>query len=145
MKKVCTSIWITSDADTVWQALTEFENYRDWNPFIREVRGPLRVGEQLAFRVARGAGDETEVSAKLLRVKPNRELTWGGSAKLGLFRAEHSFIIEPGEGGVTLQNCEAFSGPLAYVLIDEQRLQAQRKAFKMQDKALKHWLERSTN
>ncbi len=140
-KRVCTSIWIESTAETVWSALTEFENYRKWNPFIREVKGKLRISEELSFKVARGGGDETQVTATLLRIEPGRELAWGGGSRLGLFRGEHSFIITPGDGGITLNNCEVFSGPLSYILINKQRLHAQRKAFEMQDSALKRWLE----
>ncbi len=141
-REVCTSVWIQASPAAVWHALTSFKDYGRWNPFIREVKGDLRVGELLSFKVAKGGDEDLDTQAKLLRVEPNKMLSWGGSAPLGLFRGVHSFTITSQDSGVIVENREVFSGPLAYLLIKKKRLVFQRKAFEMQDAALKRWLEK---
>ena len=45
MIKVRTEIEIEAPANIVWQILTDFERYDEWNPFIRLIDGRLKVGE----------------------------------------------------------------------------------------------------
>lgn len=124
-------------------AITTFSAYPEWNPFIRQVEGALRVGEVLKFKVAKGGDETIETEAELLRLETDKGLTWGGSAPLGLFRGEHSFTITPQDGGVVVENREVFSGPLVLFYIKKERLALQRKAFEIQDAALKRWLEKA--
>ncbi|MFS3130070.1 SRPBCC family protein [Nocardioides sp. Bht2] len=45
-------IEIDAPAATVWEVLTDFDAYRDWNPFARDVRCELRPGGAIDMQVA---------------------------------------------------------------------------------------------
>ena len=44
MKELRTEIEIQSTAERVWQLLTDFPSFPQWNPFIRKASGNIRVG-----------------------------------------------------------------------------------------------------
>jgi len=39
MKEIRTETEIKASPGKVWQVLTDFENHRNWNPFIRSIEG----------------------------------------------------------------------------------------------------------
>jgi len=41
MKKIETEIIINTTPERVWEILIDFENYPNWNPFIRAIVGDL--------------------------------------------------------------------------------------------------------
>ncbi|MFN3238695.1 MAG: SRPBCC family protein [Pseudomonadales bacterium] len=141
IREVSTLIRIKATHTEVWAALTDFRSYSLWNPFIRSVEGELKLGSLLQFTVDRGADKLDKPQARILTLESERELAWGGSAPMGLFRGRHSFKLCPKDDSVELENREVFSGLLAPLLINKRRLVAQQRAFDMQNQALKHWLE----
>lgn len=50
--------------------------------------------------------------AKLVRVQPERELTWQGGVP-GLLRVTHGFVLESTPGGCRLVHTESFEGLLS--------------------------------
>lgn len=113
-KEINTEIRINSTPEKVWQVLTNFENYPNWNPFIRSISGEKIVGEKLATEIL-------PPNRKLMKFKPvvltfnsNKELRWLGSGPIkGIFDGEHYFkIIEQQDGSVKFEHGERFSGIL---------------------------------
>ena len=51
MIKVRTEIEIEAPPGRVWDILTDFERYAEWNPFVREIQGDLRKGAKLEVRL----------------------------------------------------------------------------------------------
>jgi len=47
MKEVFSEIEIQATADRVWQVLTDFARYPEWNPFIRRISGEPKEGTRL--------------------------------------------------------------------------------------------------
>ena len=47
MKEIHTEIEIHAPAERVWQVLTDFAAYPQWNSFIRRVEGEIRAGARL--------------------------------------------------------------------------------------------------
>src|SRR3954464_5618179 len=96
MKEIVTAIDVAAPADRVWNVLTTFAAYPDWNPLLRTMAGALRQGAPLAITFA--VGRRTfHADATMLRVVPNRELRWAGPisrVKGRIFRAEHYFLLE---------------------------------------------------
>lgn len=39
-----TDVVVNASASKVWQVITDFEEYPQWNPFIRQVTGAARPG-----------------------------------------------------------------------------------------------------
>jgi hypothetical protein len=68
---------IDAPASTVWQVLTDFEAYPEWNPFIRQINGTAATGDQLTVKMVAGKTAVT-FSPTVLAVQPERELRWKG-------------------------------------------------------------------
>lgn len=47
MKELYTEIEINASASVVWDILTDFNNFPNWNPFIKEISGNLQEGSQI--------------------------------------------------------------------------------------------------
>jgi hypothetical protein len=113
MADIETEIDIAAPPARVWHVLADTRAYDEWNPFITRVSGALVAGEKFSF-VAPFAGREVPITARLLRVEPERELRWRGppSALLGkIFRGEHYVRLEPsGSGGTRFIHGEHFGG-----------------------------------
>ena len=50
-KEIKTEILIRATPEKVWAILTDFDNYRNWNPFIRSVTGEVAVGNTITARL----------------------------------------------------------------------------------------------
>jgi hypothetical protein len=114
MREITTSVDIEAVPERVWAALTSFDYYPDWNPFIRQASGRLQVGQTLTLRMFPAQGRPMTFRPKVLVVEPVRELRWIGRLGLpGVFDGEHRFRLSPIEGGATrLVQAERFSGAL---------------------------------
>ena len=118
MKELHTEIEINAPAEKVWQVLTDFAAYPDWNPFVRRGEGEIRVSARLHIYIQPSGGKGMSFRPTVLVADPNREFRWLGHLWLpGLFDGEHSFLIEPlGEGRVRFVQRERFGGLLLPLL-----------------------------
>jgi len=68
----------------VWDVLTDFSAYREWNPYM-EIEGTLRVGIKLTVRMGadRGRGRGMVFKPAVLAAVPGEELRWLGKLGLG--------------------------------------------------------------
>jgi hypothetical protein len=121
---------INQPPERVWDVLTRFREYDEWNPVITRMRGTLSVGAPIAFVLATG-GRELNIQARMLTVDPGRELRWfGPSSKLltPIFRGEHYLRVEPmGVGRSRLVHGETFTGfsvPLLWKKVKRELEQA---------------------
>ena len=114
MPVVLTSLAIDASPRRVWEVLTDFDAYREWNPLIRAPRGRAVAGEPFDFRLALGP-IAVPIAARVVRAD-GQELRWEGprnrlQAPLG--RGSHYFRLEPlGPDRTRLVHGEAFDGPL---------------------------------
>ena len=118
MKELRSEIEIQASAERVWQLLTDFPSFPQWNPFIRKATGNIRVGERLEVNIQPSGASGMTFRPTVLKAEPNRELRWLGHLLIsGLFDGEHSFTIEPlGEGRVRFTQREVFTGLLVPLL-----------------------------
>ena len=49
--EIHTSIKINATAQQVWQVLTDFDAYPNWNPFIKSINGTVKVGNKITARI----------------------------------------------------------------------------------------------
>ncbi len=114
-RQIHTEIEIQATPEQVWDVLTDFAAYPEWNPFIQRIAGNVAVGAKLdAFLQPpgnRGMGFRPTV----LAATPARELRWLGHLGFsGIFDGEHIFRIEPvGADRVRFVEEEHFAGVLA--------------------------------
>lgn len=46
-KEIKTEILINATPEKVWSILTSFDNYPNWNPFIKSIKGEAKVGNKI--------------------------------------------------------------------------------------------------
>jgi uncharacterized membrane protein len=56
MKQLHTEVEIEAPAERVWELLTDFATYPEWNPFIRSISGQPAPGERLEVRIEPPSG-----------------------------------------------------------------------------------------
>ena len=137
MKELRTEIKIKSTPENVWQVLTNFDKYPEWNPLIHHAIGKLKVGEKVDIKI-KTETQELIPHCVVIKVEPNKEFCWKYRVFLpALFRGEHSFIIEPmGNGTVRFVDKEIFNGLL--VLLQSRDIDTNcKKGFESMDKSLK--------
>ena len=118
MREIATEIEIGTSANRVWQILTDFPRFPEWNPFIRSVRGKAAEGAELKILVEPPGKRSMVFKPRVTRVVPDQEFRWLGRLIVpGVFDGEHIFEIDPRGGDrVRFVHRECFSGVLVPVL-----------------------------
>jgi hypothetical protein len=113
-KEIKTEILIHATPKRVWAILTDFDNYKNWNPFITSVEGNVAAGTTITARLELPGARAMTIRPKVLAVKPDTELRWLGHLLVpGLFDGEHTFeLIDNGNGTTLFQQTEKFNGIL---------------------------------
>lgn len=107
-KHINTSIQINSDLETVWNILTDFDAYPEWNPFIKSIEGEVAEGNRITAKI----GGMT-FKPKVLVYQEKKEFKWLGHLWVkGLFDGEHRFILTQNKDGVHFEQSEKFTGIL---------------------------------
>ena len=73
MKELRSEIEITASARRVWEILTDFAGFPQWNPFIRRARGNLVVGERLDILMQPSGARGMTFSPTVLNVETDRD------------------------------------------------------------------------
>jgi hypothetical protein len=142
VKELRSEIEIEAPTDRVWQVLTDFESYPEWNPFIRRVSGRAEVEERLVVHMQPSGSRGMSFRPTVMKVEAGRELRWLGHLLVpGIFDGEHIFEIEELEGGrVRFVQREVFKGLLVPLLARGLDRDTQR-GFEEMNRALKERIE----
>lgn len=141
MTPVSTSIAIAASQQRVWDILTDFAAYPEWNPFMTSVTGSLNVGGKLNVRIQPPGGKAMTFKPTLKVVKPHQELRWLGRLIVpGLFDGEHYFRLSPNQGGTMLNHGENFGGLIVKITGSSMLKQTEQGFIAMND-ALKRRAE----
>jgi uncharacterized protein YndB with AHSA1/START domain len=99
---------IAASPEVVWEVLTGFEHWPDWNPDVKSMsfQGPVAPGSEFRWK----AGPGTIVST-LEEVDRPRFIKWRGRTLS--IKAVHDWRFEPSNGGTRVETEESFSGFLA--------------------------------
>lgn len=116
MKELRTEIKISASAEKVWQFLTDFSRYPEWNPFLTSISGKAVVNENVEVSV-HSASRQMKLHCSVARVVPNKLLIWKYHVfHPNLFQGEHRFSIESIDAGkVRFIDCEIFNGILVFL------------------------------
>lgn len=136
MKEIHTELEINASPARVWEVLTDFARFPEWNPLVVEASGELRLGGRLRVRIV--AGREMTFQPTVTAFTPQQKLAWKGATLHGaLFSGEHSFRIEPlAAERVRFVQAESFTGLLVPLLASTLERDA-RPAFERMNQALK--------
>jgi hypothetical protein len=113
-KELKTAIRINAAPDKVWAVLTDFNNYPNFNPFIRSLEGEVAVGHNIKVKITPPDAAGMTFTPKVLKFEQNKEFRWLGKLLFrGLFDGEHAFVlIDNGDGTTTFEHSERFTGML---------------------------------
>jgi hypothetical protein len=119
MSEIHTSVDVDAPPERVWEVLTDFEQYAEWNPFARVVGRP-NVGAHLNVELTPPNGRSMRFRPEVTVVESEREFRWLGHLFVpGLFDGEHRYVLEPLDDGsrTRLTHAERFSGVFAGLLL----------------------------
>jgi len=141
MKEIYTEIEINASAGIVWDILTDFDNFPNWNPFIKKISGILQEGERIEVFIKPPNSNGMDFKPKILTCIPKKELRWLGNLWIPkLFDGEHILIIEKIRGNkVLFVQKERFSG--LFVPFFSSSLMDTKDGFEMMNQALKRKVE----
>jgi hypothetical protein len=141
LKTLETNIKISASPEKVWSILTDFKTYPEWNPFIKNAQGQIKVGAKLTIDLSPPRTKAMVFKPMVKSVVENREFSWIGHFLFpGIFDGEHIFKIEPTESGCLFIQKENFSGLLLSLLwksLDKDI----REGFEQMNQALKEKAE----
>jgi hypothetical protein len=142
-KLLYTSIVINATPAKVWEVLTNFNSYPDWNPFIRSINGTPAPANNFQVTLQPPNSKPILMKPRVLVFEQQKELRWIGSLGIPyLFDGEHVFRLEENSNGsTTLHHFERFRGiliPFLSTLIEKTT----QEGFELMNAALKQRLEK---
>ncbi|ASU82287.1 SRPBCC domain-containing protein [Nocardiopsis gilva YIM 90087] len=140
--RIRTEVAISASPERVWEVLTDFDAYPDWNPFIVNADGAPSAGERLRVELSTD-GQAMVFEPIVLAAEPERELRWIGRFGVpgvpGVVDGEHYFLIEEmGDRRTRLVQGETFTGVLVPIV---RRALDVKDGFTAMNSALKHRVE----
>lgn len=111
-RNIVTEIDIRAPVDRVWEVLTDFPAYPEWNPFITRVDGAPIPHTEMDVTIHPPGRDPITFRPLILHADPEEGLAWLGRLWMpGLFAGLHAFNLEPLDNGrVRLVHSEHFAG-----------------------------------
>lgn len=141
MRKLRTEIEINASPDRVWEVLTDFASYEQWNPFITKAKGTAALGAKLQIWMEPPGGRAARFSPVIADAEPPYRLEWHGKLLVkGLFDGRHRFEIEATSGGTNLIQSEEFTGALV-PLLAKSLDGPTRQGFELMNQAIKERIE----
>jgi hypothetical protein len=141
-KEIKTELIINVTPEKIWTILTNFDNYPNWNPFIKSIKGEVKVGNKITARLEPPGAKGMTFKPDVLAFETNKEFRWIGHLLFpGLFDGEHKFeLVDNGNGTTTFKQSEIFGGllvPLFKKMLDSNT----KKGFEEMNKKLKELAE----
>jgi hypothetical protein len=145
MKELHSEIDIQASDERVWQLLTDFASFPQWNPFILRASGEPKTGTRLEATIQPSSARGMTFRPTVLKAEPKRELRWLGHLLIpGLFDGEHSLTIQPLEANrVRFVQHEIFRGILVPLFAHSLDTDT-RRGFEEMNQALKMRAEHSS-
>jgi hypothetical protein len=95
MKEICTKIIINASPAVVWNIITDFENFGNWNPFIKKISGIPKEGNTIKVFIKPPNSNGIRFEPKILKYEPEKEIRWLGNLWVPkIFDGEHSLTIK---------------------------------------------------
>jgi hypothetical protein len=143
-------IGVQAPAEIVWEVISDFATWNEWNPVHPRMEGELRIGTPLVVEVVIGDAPPATIQPVVQDWVPYEQLHWRTKRLRGLVTAIRYIEIDrKGEESAIFSNGELFMGPLVrFVSRDERRrLRAAftRMGEAVRDRAEAIWSQRQNN
>lgn len=112
MRELKSEIQIAAPIDKVWQVLTGFDLWKDWNPMVNSASGSATPNSKVDI-IMRGPDgkDAMKYQATVLEANSPKSFRWRATMMSGLiFTNDRVFELREENGGTVLINKEEFSG-----------------------------------
>src|SRR5690348_13125008 len=140
MRLIDTHIEIGTPPLRVWDVLTDFARFPEWNPFIVRIEGRPEPGARLRVEIKPPGRSAMAFSPTVLAARAGKELRWRGRLLLpGIFDGEHAFELAERGGTCIFRQSERFTGLLVPLL--GGALEATERGFAAMNAALKRRAE----
>ncbi len=145
MRIIETQIDVAASASSLWQILTDFPAYSDWNPFITEIEGRSELGARLRVRICPPGRTAITLKPTILAVAREWELRWRSRRIVpGFFDNEHRFQIRTHGQFCRFHQSERFTG-IMVTTVGDDLFDAMQQGFEEMNVALKLRAEGVTN
>lgn len=118
MKTLRTQIQIQGTPEQVWNVLTDFDRYTDWNPFICRAVGLAEPGSDLIIQCQGLGWQPTTLHCEIVDFVPQQSMSW--KWKIGanwMCWGSQQFTIKPlGPETVLFEQRSMMDGPLLPLL-----------------------------
>ncbi len=116
-------IGVQAPAEIVWEVVSEFETWHQWNPLYRKAQGQMKIGTVLTLEQHLPGVPATVITPIVQDWVPYEQLHWRSTRLGGFVTAIRYLEIENrGEVNSTFSNGELFMGLLLrFVSRDERR------------------------
>jgi len=141
MKEVYSEIQINASSSVVWDILTDFEKFGEWNPFIKEISGTLKEESELRIFIEPPNSKGMEFKPTLKKVETEKKIQWLGKIWIPkLFDGEHSWTINQIDDNIVLFiQKERFTG--IFIPFFSKLLKNTKSGFEMMNQNLKQRAE----
>ncbi len=117
MPRFDSRIRVRASAARVWDVLSDFGRYAEWNPLFPSVEGSLADGSPVRLTLKPPFGRRVELRGRIARVEPERALVLQTRMAVpGLYRCRSEFRIETEAGpeaeAVRLHHLQVYGGVL---------------------------------
>ena len=140
MKEIRGSVDIDAPIGRVWQVVTDFKAYPEWNPWITRMEGESTVGSKVGVTTKVPGRKDTNFVSEVLEVRPNQEILMRGTVMKGMLGDDHLFKFESiGENRTRFFQSVEFKGMLSPVIGGIVR--DHQKGLDLMNEAMKKWCE----
>jgi hypothetical protein len=92
MDCILTEIQIQAPLLFIWQVLTDFHAYSEWNPFMVDVQATFQVGEAIEFMQTIPEGSTTKIKATFTEIEPGTSFRWRYCSKLSFLLMIEQYV-----------------------------------------------------
>ena len=130
MPRFDSRIRIDASATRVWDVLSDFSRYAEWNPLFPSAEGSLANGSHLKLTLKPPFGRRVELRGRIVRMETERELVLQTRAPVpGLCHCRSEFRIESGTEAVRLYHSEVYGGGLLFFIAGERGMKMREGCF----------------
>jgi len=114
MRELRTEIEIAAPASKVWSILTDFDQWKDWNPIVNQASGVAALGSKLSITMCGKDGkDSNKYMPVITNFEEPKSFRWRAKMMAGfLFTNDKVCELEETGSGTWLIHIEGFSGML---------------------------------